>query len=311
MKFFRKRRSDEEFGRRRTAPAAQYRGPVFSYHASRSMNEGNIGRAPAPETLRRRGEDLGTLMRRAALLVVTLACVVVITSQLALSANPKVVVLSDSGGEVFLRATSAYAKAADQLFAQSFDNRNKLTVDAAGISSSLRREFPELEGVSVALPVFGSQPVVYIQPAEPSLVLATRAGSFVLDTSGRALAAVGGLSPQLTALRLPTVTDESGLEPRLGGSALPASDVSFIRTVLAQLDAQHVGVQRIVLPPVASEVDIYIAGKPYYAKFNMQDQNGALQQVGTLIATSDDLTAQGKSPKAYIDVRLAGRAYYK
>lgn len=312
MKFLHKRRSreDEEVGRRRPLRSEQGQSRVFSYYASRSTNETNVGRSQQLDTARRRGGGLRRFTRRASLLIGGVIIIVVIASQLGLSTEPKIVVLSGVGGKVFLQSTATYNQAAAALFKKSFGNRNKLTVNAAGISSALKAQFPELSDASVAVPILGNQPVVYIQPSDPSFVLATRSGSFVLDSTGRALVAAGNV-PQLATLHLPTVTDESGLQPHIGDTALPGSNVSFIQTVVAQLGAQHFSIQRIVLPPAASEVDAYIAGKPYFVKFNLQDQSGALQQAGTFVAVAQSLAARGKTPTQYIDVRIDGRAYYK
>lgn len=312
MKFLHKRRSreDEEVGRRRPMRSEQgQQSRVFSYYAARSTNETNVGRALPQDVPKRRGGSR-TFTRRAALLVAGVIVLGALLAQLRLSSDPKVVVLSGAGGKVFLQSTATYNQAAAALFKKSFDNSNKLTVNAAAISSALKAQFPELSDVSVALPILGSQPVVYIQPSDPSFVLATRSGNFVLDNTGRALVAANNV-PQLATLHLPTVTDESGLQPHIGSAALPANDVSFIQTILAQLAAQHYSVRRIVLPAAASEVDVYIAGKSYFIEFNMQDQSGARQQVGTFIAVARQLDSRGKTPTQYIDVRIAGRAYYK
>ena len=315
MKFLRKRRTreSEEIGRRRPARTGNGEGQsrIFSYYAARSTNETNVGRALPQDIPSRRDKGHRTFKRRASLVVLGLGLLAVIASQLALSPDPKVVVLAGgAGSKVFLQSTATYEQAASVLFKKSFGNRNKLTVNAANISSALKAQFPELTDVSVTLPILGSQPVVYLQPAGPSFVLAAHSGSFVLDSAGRALVTAGDV-PQLAALHLPTVTDESGLQPHLGAAVLPSNNVAFIKTVVAQLGAQHFSVQRIVLPAGASEVDAYIAGKPYFVKFNLQDQSGALQQVGTFVAVAQSLAAGGKTPTQYIDVRIDGSAYYK
>jgi len=311
MKFLHKSRPSEELGRRRPVPTDPDKSRVFSYYANRSVNDMNIGRSTQQESVpRRQRGGLQALKHRVPLLVSGIIILVTVVSQLGLSAHPKVIVLSGDGGKLFLRDDAVYQQAATKLFTQSLGNRNKLTVNAAGISESLKTQFPELSDVSVTLPVLGSQPVVYIQPFDPSFVLTAGNGRFVLDSTGRALASADNL-PQLRATPLPSITDQSGLQPQVGSAALPGSDVGFIQTVLAQLSAKHFRAQRIVLPPAASEVDVYIGGKPYFVKFNMQDQSGALQQAGTFMAVAHNLESKGKIPSQYIDVRIDGRAYYK
>lgn len=313
MNFPRKRRTPNEVvGRRRPVSTKPDKNRVFSYYANRSVNDTNVGRSTQQEAvpLRRHGR-WQAFRHRIPLLISSIIIVVTIVSQLGLSADPKVVVVSSGAGDkLFLHSVTTYQQEAANLFAKSFGNRNKLTVNATGISEALKAQFPELSDVSVALPVLGNQPIVYIQPFEPSFILEASNGKFVLDSTGRALADANSL-PQLTSSHLPSIIDESGLQPRLGSVVLPSNNVAFMRTVITQLSAKGFGIQRIVLPAAASEVDVYVSGQPYFVKFDMQDQNGALQQVGTFVAVAQDLGSKGTTPTQYVDVRIDGRAYYK
>jgi hypothetical protein len=142
------------------------------------------------------------------------------------------------------------------------------------------------------------------------LLLTTTSGqSFVVDENGKALIAAARV-PDLAALKLPVVNDESGIRLTEGKTVLSGSAVSFMRVILAELSAQNVSMQRLTLPAATSELDVYPIGVQYYVKFNLQSQT-ALQQVGTYLATIEKLREQGITPAQYIDVRVDGRAYYK
>jgi hypothetical protein len=77
------------------------------------------------------------------------------------------------------------------------------------------------------------------------------------------------------------------------------------------LQQQHLAVATFVLPAGSSELDVYLDGKPYYMKCNLALSDTAREQVGTFLAVQHDLEEQGRRPGQYIDVRIAGRAYYK
>lgn len=312
MKFLSKRRTQEEdFGRRRPIRSEQSQSRMFSYYANRSANEMNLGRINQEDVPRRRSSAHVRFMKRLPVAGVVILVIAVVVSQIVLTTHPKLVILSStSNSELFMQSKSVYQSAADKLFSQSLSNQNKLTVDASGISSKLKAMFPELSDVSVALPVVGNRPVVYLQPSEPTFVLSADGNSYVLDSTGRALAYARDV-PAHNLATLPTVVDQSGLQPRVGSAVLPNTSVAFIETVLDQLKAQHISVRQIVLPSASFEVDLYIAGKPYFVKFNMHDANGALQQVGSYIAVTQDLASKNVMPSQYIDVRIDGRAYYK
>lgn len=310
MKFLSKRRiPEEDISRRR--PIRTEQGRVFSYYASRSANELNLGRNNQEEAPKRRSPAYVRFMNRLPMVGVTILTFVIVVSQLILTTHPKLVVLvSSSNSNLFMQSTSVYQNAADKLFSQSLSNQNKLTVDASGISNKLKKMFPELSDVSVALPVVGNQPIVYLQPSEPTFVLLANGNSYVLDSTGRALAYAKDV-PAHNLASLTTVVDQSGLQPRVGDPVLPSTSVAFIQTVLNQLRAQHIQVQQVVLPAAPFEADVYISGKPYYVKFNVHDANGALQQVGSYIAVAQNLSARNITPSQYIDVRVDGRVYYK
>ena len=312
MKFLSKRRTPEEdFGRRRPIRTEQSQGRVFSYYANRSANETNLGRGNLEEVPKRHSSKYVRFMGGLPKLGIVVLVFVVVVSQLVLTTHPKLVILSStSNSDLFLQSTSVYQNAADKLFSQSLGNQNKLTVDAGGISDKLKSMFPELSDVSVALPVVGSQPTVYLQPAEPTFILSANGNSYVIDNTGRALAYAQSMPAQNRA-SLPQVVDQSGLQPQVGKQVLSSTSITFIQTVLSQLKAQHVSVSKIVLPSGSFEVDMYIAGKPYFVKFNMHDTGGALQQAGAYIAVAQDLAGKNIAPSQYIDVRIDGRAYYK
>jgi cell division septal protein FtsQ len=250
-------------------------------------------------------------MERLPLLGIAILVFVVVISQLVLTTHPKLIILSSSSNsDLFLQSTAVYQSAADKLFSQSLGNQNKLTVDAGGISNKLKAMFPELSDVSVALPVVGNQPIVYLQPSEPTFILSANNNSYVIDNTGRALAFAQAMPAQNRA-SLPQIVDQSGLLPQVGNQVLPSTSVTFMQTVLAQLKAQHIAVSKIVLPSASFEVDMYISGKPYFVKFNMQDASGVLQQVGSYVTVAQNLSGKNITPSQYIDVRIDGRAYYK
>jgi hypothetical protein len=235
------------------------------------------------------------------LLIVIVVCV---GKMLILSTDPKIVIVGKTvTSSSYLQSNATYEAAAEKILNGSVANRTKLTVDAEGLSQRLKEEFPELEDVSISIPLVNSRPVVYIQPADPSLVAQTTQGNYALSKSGYVLTALQSLPSGV-----PVVVDQSGLVPRLGKPLMPSSTVSFVQTVLYQLNAAHLPVTAFVLPGSSPyELDVRLEGKPYMIKFNLEAD--ALTQSGAAIATIQQLG--GTVPANYIDVRVPGRVYYK
>jgi hypothetical protein len=228
-----------------------------------------------------------------------------------LDTTPKIVVTGDESAQIFARDSQKYQDTAHDLLKKSVLNGNKLTVDTTVVSNQLAKDFPELRTVSVSLPVIGRQPIVYVQPATPQMLLITQHdGTFVLDSSGRALAtATESMKLPTGDKSLPTVTDQSGIRIKSGDIALPSNSARFIAQIAGQLRAKEIGIESLTLPQQTSELDVKIAGAPYFVKFNLQGK--AREQSGTYIATRKYLEGKRIMPSQYIDARVTGRAYYK
>jgi hypothetical protein len=305
-----KKKSSEPLGpRTRISPASPPKGTVFSYYANRSVRTGSAARSieeQQQEIAAQRAQKLSWL-RRLPTIALLLVLLVLVASMLQLSSNAKVVTVNSGQGGIFLRDRKIYEAAAHQAFA-SLLNANKLTVDASGISSRLRQEFPELRVVSVSLPIVGNRPVVYIQAAAPKFILSSRSGTYVLDSDGRAVITDNQV-PQTARLGVPVVTDESGLQIAVGHIALPRDTVSFITEVVGQLKAKGLSVTSLTLPAGTNELYVRLNGVGYYVKFNLHSD--AREEAGTFLAVKDSLAAMHKTPGEYVDVRVKSKAYYK
>lgn len=230
-------------------------------------------------------------------------------NSLLLSTNPAVVAVADTKGrQLLLRDQQIYQEAARKALRGSWANTNKVTADTAKITQDIKKQFPELEKVSVTLPIVGRQPVVYLQPAEPALLLKSANSIFVLSESGRAVLDVRQVR-QAEKLGLPLVQDQSGLPITLGSAALPGDDVTFITEVAGQLKAKKIKITEIVLPRGTSELNIRIEGAPYFVKFNLRGD--ARAEAGAFLAVKQHLERENTTPSVYIDVRVENKAYYR
>lgn len=298
--------------RQRLPGATQRSAPSLTYYSRRSDQELNTGRHLDREQRKQLAGKLGKFwLRRFGLVILLIAIVLSAFSILNLSTTAKIVELDAVNAGPSLHSEAVYAAAAHSILSSSVWNRNKITVDANKLSSQMTRQFPELASVNMTIPMLSRYPVVYVQLSRPALILVGSSGAYVLDTTGKALAAAANAS-SLASLQLPVLTDQSGLKLAVEQQALTGSDVSFIQTVVRQLAARHVSLSALTLPPAASELDVRVAGQPYIVKFNLQTgSSDARQQVGTYLATQANLATQNITPSQYIDVRLDGRAYYK
>lgn len=286
---------------------------VFSYHANRSAAASrerlNIQaqeaqkQKDAPKRLPRgiRRLKAAHFLSATVVLVVFLLCI-------GLQSTPKIIIVGDKADRFMLADSKIYQKSAQSLLSASWFNNNKLTIDTSRIASHLQEQYPELRTVSVSLPFLGRQPNVYVQPAHVQLVLASPSGQYVVDSSGRALKKLEPGATLREGGKTPLVQDKSGIPFKEGELVLPSSSVAFITEVTGQLQAKEIAIESWSLPAGASELDIKIAGVPYFVKFNLQ--GSAREQAGAFLATKKHLENSGVTPSQYYDVRVSGRAYY-
>lgn len=307
-----------KFGRRSNEPVRRQRlrsedlntkAPSYAYRSRRSDDNLRTGRKTSKEAGAPAKKPANFWLQRVGLIVLSIAVILSLANILSLSSQVKILPMVSGQDKTFLRDQSEYETAANKILSSSVWNKNKITVDSGKLGRELQKQFPELSKVSVTIPMLSHRPLVYIQPAKPSLIIMARNGSFLVSDSGKAL--VQAESPEaLNQPSLPKLSDQSGLRVELNKQALPADDVAFMQTVAAQLKAKQLTIESMNLPPATRELDIKVAGQPYIVKFNLM-AGKARQQVGAYIATMEDLKAKNINPSQYIDVRVVGRAYYK
>lgn len=297
--------------RQKAATSDNVRSPAFSYGANRPDQESLSNREAELISNAKNPKQFARFwLQRVGFLILILAVTAAATSSLTLSANPEIVPTADSrDSSAFLHSQATYQVAASKLIADSFFNRNKITINTASISQQLIDQFPELSSANITLPLLAHRPIIHIQASKPAIILLTNNGSYVLDSNGKAVLPSERLSSTVQE-KLPKITDQSGLKVTLNHQILTSSNVNFIQTIIAQLDAKKVGIESLTLPSASSEVDAKIAGQPYFVKFNLQSGD-ARRQAGAFLATQAQLRRKNITPSQYIDVRVEGRAYYR
>jgi hypothetical protein len=238
-----------------------------------------------------------------------LAIFVSVANILSLSTNAKVLPLEGNRSGSFLHTSSVYEKFASQELGSSIWNQNKITINTEAVTDKLVKQFPEISSASLTVPLLAHRPIIYIQPAKPTLVISTSNGAFVVADTGKSL--IRANTPdELSKYKLPLLDDQSGLKLIVGNQALQSKDVEFIRTIITELKAKQISIESMSLPGASSELDVKIAGQPYLVKFNLQSDT-ARQQAGTYLAMIAYLQKQNTVPAKYVDVRVDGRAYYQ
>jgi len=295
----------------RRRPQNNTSSPAFSYYANRTPepSPGRIRDQQQPEkrsgnAASRKPKGSKVFVHSLSFWLLLLVAVVCIIKALFLSNDPKIVVVGKNSVTAdYVQSVEVYEASARKLMSSSVTNRSKITVDLSGMSQKLQRQYPELQDVSMSVPLIGNRPIVYIQIAAPSLILQTPSGNFALSSSGVVLARL-----KAVPANIPLILDESGTVPHVGGHYLPSSTVGFARTVAYQLKAAHMTINTFVLPAGSPyELDVRLEGQNYLIRCNLEAD--ALTQSGAIVGMLQQLG--GSMPGSYLDVRVPGRVYYK
>jgi hypothetical protein len=284
---------------------------TYAYSSRRSEEALNVGRkADRAKAKVKAAKTTNFWLQRFGLIILTIAFIVSAFNVLSLSSSPRVMPFNGSE-ELSLTSTQTnqYETAASKVLASSIWNGNKITVDTEAISNKLIDEFPDIKTVSVAIPIAARRPVIYVGLSQPALVLVEPNGAYEINESGTAISKAAAASAFVSA-NLPIVTDQSGLNIELHNQALSTTYVSFIQEVYGQLSAKSITVSSMTLLAGSNELDVSLAGEPYYIKFNLENDDPK-QQAGTYLATISYLKGQNITPSKYVDVRIDGRAYYQ
>lgn len=198
-----------------------------------------------------------------------------------------------------------YRSAAEGML-KNLRNRTKLTLDKKGIIDNLQREFPEIDSVKLHLPLVSQKLKVSLTVAAPSFFLTSGNEKLVLASNGVVVSAAS----QLPAIAgLPTLVDQSGISASPGKRVIGSQSIAFINSLLAQCKHAGFKVSSVTLPQNPMAIELRAEGSAYYVKFDLGGD--PIVQAGQYLAAKHKFDSEGGQPAEYLDVRVAGKIYYK
>lgn len=276
-------------------------GRSFNYYSNRAQKDQASPRNT--RTLIHDAKSTKGILRNVPTIIAVSAILACIIYTFILDSNPKIIQINSSGA-VFLQDIHSYEVAAHNLFKETLLNSNKITVNVNGITKKIEEQFPELEKVSITIPVISHRPIVYLTASRPILILNSSNGNYIINNRGIALLPTHKAAESYKK-GLVTLKDPSDIIVKLGKTVIPAQYVSFITEVEYQLEAAKIPIEEFELTDRHGEIHLKLQGKSYYIKMNLAGD--AREQTGATIA----LLRTKPSIKQYIDVRVSGRAYYR
>ncbi|MBX4199745.1 hypothetical protein KW789_02530 [Candidatus Saccharibacteria bacterium] len=284
----------------RARPADTRRRPPMSTYYRSGAKSGAAGQGSPFEKKVKKPSKLGKYFARAIDILLILSLSVGLIYSLIVSPSATVQV-SDTTYHSF----DNYSDSAKH-YLKAFKNRNKISFDEASIAKSYKQDYPEIDNVSVELPVFGEKPIINIRIAKPSFFLNSGGQIYLIDSNGKA---IGYAKSFKVSSNLPTLSDKSNYPISIGKAVISTSDVRFTKSLLAESARVGVKLKDLTLPNVPAELDVTPAGKPYIVKFYLLGD--ARTQIGQFLAAMHEFDKTGKQPTQYLDVRVSGKIFYK
>jgi len=282
------------------SPSAQKN--FFSYHANRASESGVRSREETPlkqGSFTFKWKHIPTLVAAAAIGVSFLY---------VLTLNNSVTIKTLGKKTPLLREQKVYQDAANTILNDSIFNKTKLTISTDKFEDQMKEEFPELGVVSMTIPIMGRSPLVELVSDNPKLLITSQEGVFVLNQNGKAIARLKDV-PGVSSLNLPTINDDTNIPIKVGKGVLSTKDVTFITSLIYQLNAKGITVSSIKLPKEAAEIRVEVVGQKYFVKFSlMSDPRIA---AGQFIAIYNKLRSEQGVVKEYIDARVEEKIFYK
>lgn len=174
------------------------------------------------------------------------------------------------------------------------------TVGGLNLNRTLPEQEPRIKTATITK-TFPSTITVTIVEREPGVVWVSAGENWEVDIEGIIIGAAGSKKP------LATVIDTANIPVKPGDRVAPGRVVRFIQDIADGLPKQtDLTIENFQVPESTSEVYVK-TNKGYTIKFDTT--RSALEQLKDLSLVIKNL--KGKNPSQYIDLRVAGRAYYQ
>lgn len=178
---------------------------------------------------------------------------------------------------------------------------NLVLFDGDGFVTKLQQTDPALRNVSVRRKWFHTI-IVTAALKQPSLGWSTGNQAYVLDRDGTVIGATNAVAP------LPVVFDGSNIALQVGQKVVSTHFVEFASAIVPALNAVGISVTRLDIKDTTLDLSAQ-TNKGYSLLFDTG--RTVPEAIADLQAVQRLLVIQKRTPLEYIDLRIAGKAYYK
>lgn len=201
--------------------------------------------------------------------------------------------------------TTTYVQSVQSYFGTRPLERFGFVANPETLQDYLKQRHTEIKTVVIDRSWFGADFRLGLYFREPLLTWTSAGQKYYVDNQGYAFLYNHFAEPVVT------VADESGISPDDVGGGLVASErfVNFLGRMVGALNGYGKGkVESVTLPAATREINLKLQGRTTLIRTHIdRDPLKQAEDVANALAYFD---SKGNSPE-YIDVRVAGKAFYK
>lgn len=230
-----------------------------------------------------------------------LACVVVFLISVYIK-DPQIIFIA--GAEGRSSQDSEYKNTLND-----YMNKNPLqhfgfSLSSLGVATFVKQHHSEVDDVIITRNWVGGDVAFNVRFRKPLIVWRAGDQNFYVDGQGEAFTYNHYTDPKLV------VTDQSGIKPDASGGTVASSRfIKFLGQLIGDVEAYGLGkVTEVVIPPSTREIHLKIENRDYLIKTHID--RDAAEQAEDIANSLKHFDSSNTKPQ-YIDVRVAGKAFYK
>lgn len=199
--------------------------------------------------------------------------------------------------------SQSYQRSLHEYFIERPFERFGFALDPKQLEGFMREKHAEIIGLSVEREWYGGNVQFLVYFRTPILMWQVGAQKFYVDDQGIAF------QYDHFGTALVSVTDQSGIAPDSGNSVASQRFLKFLGKMVGAVNAGGKGrVVGVIIPASTREIDLRLEGRDYPIKTHIDRE--PLQQAEDIINALNYFDGKKSKPE-YIDVRVAGKAFYK
>lgn len=196
-----------------------------------------------------------------------------------------------------------YQNSLKDYFGQRPMERFGFLLEPDQLNSYMRQKHGEISAFKVHRQWYGGGVEFTVEFRQPILVWQVGSQKFYVDSQGVAFTYDHYMQP------LVAVEDKSGISADSGSSVASRRFIRFLGQLVGAVNANDKGkVKAVIIPASTREIDLTLEGREYPIKTHID--RDPLQQAEDISNALGYFDSKGIVPQ-YLDVRVAGKAFYK